>query len=334
MKDYIIFAASDGTAATARTVIQAVLAQFPDARVEVKMRPQLKTGEDIGQLIQKAKEEQGIIAYTLVSPELREILLGEARAAAVTAIDLLGPLLLRMEEFLEVPPRGMPGTFKPSSYGYDSRIEAINFTVDHDDGKNIHSVGQADIVILGISRTSKTPLSVYLAFRGWKVVNVPIIPGVEPFEILSRIDQKKIVGLTIEAEQLARIRKKRMEKFNLSVKDTYSDLKSIQKEISYAESIYQTPPVWPVIDVTHKSIEEIAQEVITALARRSIEGIGEGVGAGNSGEGIGGGFGAEENDEGSVEDSAGENAKGSAEDNAKENAKGAIKGEKHEGTAS
>ena len=287
MKNFVIFAVSDGTAVTARTVVQAALAQFPEVKVEVKMMPQVKTSEQIGQLIRQAKEEQGIIAYTLVSPALREALLHGARVAGVSDIDLLGPLLLRLEEFLEVPPRGTPGTFKSSSYGYDPRIEAINFTVDHDDGKGSHSLDEADIVILGVSRTSKTPLSVYLAFRGWKVANMPIIPGIEPFEILHRIDQRKIVGLTIEAERLASIRKKRMEKFNLNVKDTYSDRASVQKEISYAESLYRTPPVWPVIDVTHKSIEEIAQEVITVLAKANLkaEKPGEGTGEGTEGTG-------------------------------------------------
>ena len=121
------------------------------------------------------------------------------------------------------------------------------------------------------------------------MANVPIIPGVEPFEILSRIDQKKIIGLTIEAERLASIRKKRMEKFHLNAKDTYSEAASIQKEISYAESLYRTPPVWPVIDVTHKSIEEIAQEVITALAKANLKGEKPG----NTGEKHGGETGEE-----------------------------------------
>jgi len=278
MKDFIIFAVSDGTAATVRTVVQAALAQFPDVMVEVKMKPQVKTSEEIGQIIRQAQEEQGVMVYTLVSPALREALLNEARACDVSAIDLLGPLLLRLEDFLKVPPRGMPGTFKPSSYGYDPRIEAINFSVDHDDGKNTHTLDQADIVLLGVSRSSKTPLSVYLAYRGWKLANVPVIPGVEPFEILSRIDQRKIIGLTIEAERLSGIRKKRMEKFNLTVKDTYSELTCVQKEIAYAESLYRTPPGWPVIDVTHKSIEEIAQEVITTLAKANLEEVKQGEG--------------------------------------------------------
>jgi regulator of PEP synthase PpsR (kinase-PPPase family) len=295
VKSFVIFAVSDGTAVTARTVVQAALAQFPEMKVEVKMIPQVKTSEQIGQLIRQAKEEQGIIAYTLVSPALREALLHGARVADVSSIDLLGPLLLRLEEFLKVPPKGMPGTFKSFSYGYDPRIEAINFTVDHDDGKGSHSLDEADIVILGVSRTSKTPLSVYLAFRGWKVANMPIIPGIEPFEILHRIDQRKIVGLTIEAERLASIRKKRMEKFNLNVKDTYSDRASVQKEISYAESLYRTSPVWPVIDVTHKSIEEIAQEVITVLAKANLKaekpGEGPGEETGEPGEMAGKGTG-------------------------------------------
>ncbi|MEW6378972.1 MAG: pyruvate, water dikinase regulatory protein [bacterium] len=271
MKNFIIFAVSDGTAATARTVVQAVLAQFPDVGVEIQVKPQMKGSADISQVVWQAQEEQGIIVFTLVSPRLREAIIQEARAANVPAIDLLGPLLLRLEELFKVTPRGVPGTFKFSPSEVDPRIEAMNFTVDHDDGKNVSSLDQADIVIVGISRTSKTPLSVYLASRGWKVANVPIIPGIQPFDILSRIDQRKIVGLTIEAEQLARIRKSRMEKFNLPVKNSYSDINAVQKEVSYAESLYHTAPAWPVIDVTGKSIEEIAQEVIISLAQRKME---------------------------------------------------------------
>ena len=158
MKDFVIFAVSDGTAATARTVVQAALAQFPEVKVEVKMMPQVKTSEQIGQLIRQAKEEQGIIAYTLVSPALREVLLQEARVANVSAIDLLGPLLLRLEEFLEVPPEGTPGTFKPSSYGYDPRIEAINFTVDHDDGKGSPLTGSSGYRDFGCVTVLQNPL--------------------------------------------------------------------------------------------------------------------------------------------------------------------------------
>lgn len=270
MENFIIFTVSDGTAATVRTVVQAVLAQFPGVKVELKISPQIKTDGEIRQVIQQAREERGMVVYTLVSPSLREALLHEARAANVPAIDLIGPLLVRIEEFLKVPPKGIPGIFKPSIYGDDPRIEAINFTVDHDDGKKISSLDQADIVILGVSRTSKTPLSIYLSSRGWKVANVPIIPGVKPFEILDQIDQTKIVGLTIEAGQLARIRKSRMEKFNLGAKNNYSNPASVQKEVAYAEFFYHSHPDWPVIGVTNKSIEEIAQEVIITLAHRNI----------------------------------------------------------------
>ena len=270
MEKFIIFAVSDGTATTAKLVIQAVLTQFPKVVVEVKTSPHVNTEEKIRRVIQEAVQGQGIIVYTLVCPAMREILIQEARKADIPVIDLLGPLLYRLEDFLKVHPKGVPGIFKPSLHEYDPRIEAINFTVDHDDGQNMHSLDQADIVILGVSRTSKTPLSIYLSYRGWKVANISIIPEIKPSEKIYQINQKKIVALTIKAEQLALIRQKRMEKFDLEVNNAYSALKSVQKEIFYAESIYQVPHAWPVIDVTNKSIEEIAQEVISILAQRDL----------------------------------------------------------------
>ena len=268
MDNFIIFAVSDGTATTAKLLIQAVLAQFPKLIVDIETRPHTNTEEKIRSVIQEAAQKKALIVYTLVHPSVREILILEGRKANVPVIDLLGPLLYRLEEFFQVPPKGIPGIFKPSLYEYDQRIEAIDFTVDHDDGQNIYSLDLADIVILGVSRTSKTPLSIYLSYRGWKVANISIIPDIEPDKKLYQINQKKIVALTIKAEQLASIRQKRMEKFHLEVNDTYSALKSVQKEVSYAEAIFAMPPVWPIIDVTNKSIEEIAQEVISILAKQ------------------------------------------------------------------
>lgn len=268
MDNFIIFAVSDGTATTAKLLIQAVLAQFQKVVVEIKTKPHIDTEEKIRRVIQEAVDRKAIIVYTLVHPAVREILVQEGRKANLPVIDLLGPLLYRLEEFLKVPPKGIPGIFKPSLHEYDHRIEAIDFTVDHDDGQNMHSLDPADIVILGVSRTSKTPLSIYLSYRGWKVANVSIIPDIKPDEKLYQINQKKIVALTIKPEQLASIRQKRMEKFNLEVNNAYSALKPVQKEVSYAESIFKTPPAWPIIDVTNKSIEEIAQEVISILAKQ------------------------------------------------------------------
>lgn len=269
MKQYTIFAVSDGTAMTAKLVIQAVLAQFPKVVVEVSLWPRAKTDQSIHQLIQRGQSSPSpsIIVYTLVSPHLRELLIKEARSANIPAIDLLGPLLCRMEEFFQVAPKGIPGIFKPSLNEFDPRIEAINFTVDHDDGQKIATLDQADMVLVGVSRTSKTPLSIYLSSRGWKVANIPIILGIQPPDRLAKIDQKKIIALTIKAERLATIRYNRMQKFHLKVNNAYSDLVSVQREIDYAESIFHGPPAWPVIDVTNKSIEEIAQEVIIALTQ-------------------------------------------------------------------
>ncbi|MGA1876105.1 MAG: pyruvate, water dikinase regulatory protein [bacterium] len=270
MKYMAIFAVSDGTAATARLVIQAALAQFPGVSVEVKTASHINTGERVHQVVQEAAQNQGLIVYTLVSPDLQDVLIQEAREVNVPAIGLLEPLLYRLEEFLKVRPKGIPGIFKPFLHDYDPRIEAINFTVDHDDGQNLSSLDQADIVILGVSRTSKTPLSIYLSSRGWKVANVPVVPGVELPETIYRVDRKRIIALSIKVEQLATIRANRMKKFDLGVNNAYSDFLAVQKELAYAESLFQAA-AWPIIDVTNKSIEEIAHEVISTLTQQGLK---------------------------------------------------------------
>jgi regulator of PEP synthase PpsR (kinase-PPPase family) len=235
----------------------------------VKTASHINTEERVHQVIREAAQDQGLIVYTLVSPCLQDVLIQEAKKVNVPAIGLLGPLLYRLEEFLQVRPKGIPGIFKPFLHDDDPRIEAINFTVDHDDGQNVSSLDQADIVILGVSRTSKTPLSIYLSSRGWKVANVPIVLGIELPANIYRVDQKRIIALSIKFEQLATIRANRMKKFDLGASNAYSDLLAVQKELAYAESLFQEA-AWPIIDVTNKSIEEIAHEVITTLTQRGL----------------------------------------------------------------
>jgi hypothetical protein len=150
-------------------VVQAALAQFPDVKVEVKICPRIKTGQQISQVIQQAGQEGGMIVYTLVCAALRESLFKEARAANVLAIDLLGPILVRLEEFFKLPPKGMPGIFKPSPGGYDPRIEAINFTVDHDDGQKKRfpgSSGYRDFGSIPNFQDSTECLSVFTWLEG------------------------------------------------------------------------------------------------------------------------------------------------------------------------
>ena len=168
-----IFAVSDATGTTAESVVRAALVQFDDHQIEITRCGEIRTKDQVRAIISRARRSGGFVVHTLVYEELRHAMLTEGRSQNVTTIDLMGPLLARLSELLSRPPRAEPGIFEPFDTAYLERIEAINFTVRHDDGQNIDDLEQAEIVLVGVSRTSKTPLSIYLANRGWKVANVP-----------------------------------------------------------------------------------------------------------------------------------------------------------------
>jgi regulator of PEP synthase PpsR (kinase-PPPase family) len=177
----------------------------------------------------------------------------------------MGPLLARLSELLATEPRSEPGLFQPFDSAYLQRVDAINFTVQHDDGRNTHNLDQAEIVLVGVSRTSKTPLSIYLAYRGWKVANVPLALGVEPPESLFELPRRRVVGLIVRPERLAELRKARIERMGTHALG-YADLKHIRKEVTYAYHIYERRRDWPLVDVTVKPIEEAAAEVVALVS--------------------------------------------------------------------
>jgi regulator of PEP synthase PpsR (kinase-PPPase family) len=156
--------------------------------------------------------------------------------------------------------------FDPFDPSYLKRIEAIDFTVHHDDGQNFHELDQAEIVLIGVSRTSKTPLSFYLGYRGWKVANVPIVLDLEPPKELFILPRGRVVGLTVQSERLSGLRKVRVERLGTFGKD-YADLEHIHHEMDYAYRIFERRRDWPLVDVTTKSIEETAAEVVALLGR-------------------------------------------------------------------
>ena len=261
---YHIFAASDATGTTAERVLQAALTQFDASMIEVNRFGGVRTPEEISEIVQEAAMKQGFIVHTFVSAELRQVILKEGREHNVTTIDLMGPLLARLAELVATPPRSQPGLFNPFDPGYLKRIEAIDFTVHHDDGQNFHELDQAEIVLIGVSRTSKTPLSFYLGYRGWKVANVPIILKIEPPTELFALPRNRVVGLVVQPERLSGLRKVRIERMGTYGKD-YADLEHIHKELDYAYRIFERRRDWPLVDVTTKSIEETANEVVALL---------------------------------------------------------------------
>jgi regulator of PEP synthase PpsR (kinase-PPPase family) len=248
-----IFAISDGTGTTADTVARAALAQF-DTKVEVEIRPNVRTPDQVQAVIAEAAQSGGIIVHTLVSDELRREIFNAGRHHNVSVIDLLGPLLVRLSETLSTTPRARPGVFKPFETGYLYRIDALDYTVRHDDGLLRHDIEEADLILVGLSRTAKTPLSIYLAYSGWKVANLPLIPGLPIPNELFEFPPNKVIGLSITSERLLELRVKGEDHPGISP-IFYRDPAYIRKEVAYAHE-------------THKSVEEAAAEIMTLVGSK------------------------------------------------------------------
>lgn len=261
-----IYAVSDATGTTAERVVRAALVQFDDHQIEITQCGSVRTGEQIREIVTEAARTGGFVVHTFVYENLRHAMLTEGRAQNVTTIDLMGPLLARLSELLATQPRSEPGLFQPFDSAYLQRIDAINFTVRHDDGRNIHDLDQAEIVLVGVSRTSKTPVSIYLAYRGWKVANVPFAMGLEPPKELFSLPKCRVVGLMVKPERLAELRKARVERMGTHALG-YADLATIRKETAYFYEIIDRRRDWPIVDVTSKPIEEAAAEVVALLGK-------------------------------------------------------------------
>ncbi len=264
-----IFAVSDATGTTAEGVVRAALTQFDESKTAITRYGGIRTSEQIRQIVTEAEESGGFIVHTLVSEKLRRLMLNEGRSANVVTIDLMGPLLARLTEFLAIPPRSEPGLFHPFDSAYLQRIDAIDFTVRHDDGQNISDLDQAEIVIVGVSRTSKTPLSIYLAYRGWKVANVPLVLNVNPPEELFNLPKRRVVGLIVKPERLADLRQARIEYLGTRWQG-YADLEYIRKEVAFAYHVFERRRDWPLVDVTAKPVEEAAVEVVALIGNPKI----------------------------------------------------------------
>ena len=265
-----VYAISDATGTTAEGVVRAALTQFNDPDVSIVRLGGVRSKEEIRNIIVEAAEVSGIVVHTLVSEELRREVLNTGRSLNVTTIDLMGPLLARLSELLAVPPRAEPGLFQPFDRAYLQRIEAIDFTVRHDDGQNIDDLDRAEIVLVGISRTSKTPLSIYLAYRGWRVANVPIVLGVEPPPQLFLLPKRRVICLVIKPERLVDLRQVRVEQMG-TLGWGYADLDYIKQEIMYAYQTFERRRDWPLVDVTAKPVEEAASEIVTLIGQPTIK---------------------------------------------------------------
>ena len=259
---------SDSTGETAARLVIALEAQFPDQPFEEVRHPRVETIDDLQLTVNRAKGRPAVMVYTLVDREMRECMRTLCRSARLHYCDLLGHPIDSIARVSGMSAKMTPGARPPLNSSYFKRMEAIEFAVKFDDGVG-GGLREADIVLVGVSRTSKTPLSIYLGYLGHKAANVPVVKGIEPPAELFDIDPRKIAGLTIDAERLAEIRSVRVRSLGGPTRQ-YAELLEIYDELEQAEALHRRLAC-PVIDVTGLSIEETAHRVIRLLDRRRQE---------------------------------------------------------------
>ncbi len=259
---YYVYVVSDGTGRTAEQALNAALVQFEGTEVKTIVRAGVRTKLQVKEVVEEALHQKAFIVHTLVSDKIRSLMLNTARRLNVETIDLMGPFLLRLSHQFAYAPSEKPGLFHQVNKDYFRRIEAMEFTFRHDDGLRTHELDKADIILVGVSRTFKTPLSIYLAIKGWLVANVPIVYNSKLPVILNTIDPARVFGLTTYPSRLAQLRKARHEHLG-GMTGNYASFEYVTRELRYAHGIFHMHPKWAVVNVTSKAIEEIASEIMS-----------------------------------------------------------------------
>lgn len=263
-----IFIISDGTGETAEKVVRAGLRQFEGHLVLVRTFSDVKRPNDLRAVYRLAEGRNAMLVTTMVDPIMRETAVKLSIKHRVLQVDLIGGLLAELGRFLDKSPQGVPGLLHQADDQYYQRIEAVEFTVRADDGKNPKMLADADIVLVGVSRTSKTPLSTFLAHKGFKVANQPLVLGRTLPEALFDIDQGRVFALTISPDALIHIRRSRLRAMRMPEHTNYGDMGYILAEIEFAEELYRGNPRWPILDVTNRAIEETAATIVRILRNR------------------------------------------------------------------
>ncbi len=268
-KNLKVIIISDGTGETASSMTRAAITQFQSKEIFFTRFKNVRTKDHIDAIFQEAAIHHDMIVYTIVSPDLRKYVHEISRKEHVRSVDLLGPLLTSFANVFETEPDYQPGLLHAVNDKYFEKVAAVEFTLNHDDGRNLKSLDECDVVLVGISRTSKTPLSIYLSLEGLKVVNIPIILNMPLPEDLVKIDQRKIFGLTIDPDALKQIRQNRLSNLGTNATGDYADSRKVSEEIEWANGLFEDNRRWPVFNVTNIALEETASEIIKLLNMRS-----------------------------------------------------------------
>jgi hypothetical protein len=261
-----LFIVSDSTGDTAERAALAVLSQFKDRHfVRIAKFRNIKTDSQVREVVQRAIADRAFLLYTFVSESLRKLIDQSASDAGLPAVDLIGPLLSQLENFLHKLPSAEPGLVHRVDQQYLLRIEAVQFAVKHDDGQSLHTLMDADIILVGPSRSGKTPLSMYLAQYGWKVANIPLILNIPPPAQIFTANPRKVVALLTDFEVLTRVRKARVRNMKQALSLNYADPATIEKELQYCAEIYRSRPEWKRVSVSGRAVEEVASDIVALL---------------------------------------------------------------------
>ena len=263
MRMLTILVVSDATGETAERMVRSALVQFETSEIEVLRRGQIRDRTQVLAVIEEAAASEAIILHTLVSDELRDLMLAQARLHNVDSMDLMGPLLDRLAHHLKLTPKEKPGLFKQLVQAKSRTIEAVEFAFRHDDGARPDDLDRAEAVLVGVSRTMKTPTMLYLAYQGWFVANVPIVPELETPAQLLALPAQRVFCFNMNTSRLLELREVRAEATRIP-REPYASLPHIRHELQHALRL-SAERGWRVIDVTGKSVEEVAREIIALL---------------------------------------------------------------------
>lgn len=263
-----VYAVSDGSGETAEHVAKAAALQFRGTPIRLHRVQRVRTHSQVVDIVEQALTSGGLIVYTVMDPEVRRAMQDLTLQRRVEAVDLLGPVVNALQNRTGATPSSQSGLLQLRDEKYFNRMEAIDFAIKYDDGKDPKGLLLADVVLVGVSRTSKTPTCMYLAQnRGLKASNVPLVLNVQPPRELFEVQAGRVVGLTVDAAVLQEIRSARLQSLGLSPRASYASLARIQDEVMFARSIFDRIGC-PVVDVTNKAIEETASEIMDFTQRR------------------------------------------------------------------
>lgn len=269
----VIYLVSGGSGKTASQVVRACLAQFPESDVQLRQRCPVVSTESALEIVEQAASEKGILCHTLVNVAVRQALSQAALAKGVPCVDLLGPTLAAIGERTSRSPLGQAGLLYELNREEFDRMDAVDFTLAHDDGQRLHDLSQADVVLVGLSRVSKSVTCFYLASRGLRAANVPLVPGLDAPPELASIEPGKVFGLTMNAAHLSKVRQVRLNRIAAKREvPHYADKRELNREIRVIDSIIAKYG-WTRIDVSYKATEEVASEIIDQLKLRQANAI-------------------------------------------------------------